>query len=105
MEGELVNDKANDDACSQEGELFEGHVADEAELVRGDVLGDRMLLHGIGLVYANVAFDSGVWRSDSRCSAAFPSLGSGWHPLRSCSLAPARLISHACATCLIISIY
>jgi len=50
MDGELVDNEADDGAGSEQAELLESHIADEAELVRTDVLRDRMLVHGFRLI-------------------------------------------------------
>lgn len=44
-EGKAINDDAYSGAAGQLEKLFEGHVADQAEFVRGNVLGNRMLVH------------------------------------------------------------
>lgn len=45
-QGKLIDEETQDDASGEPDELLEGHVADEAELVAGDVLGDGMLFDG-----------------------------------------------------------
>ena len=42
----MIDEEAQEDPSGKPDELFEGHVADEAELVAGDVLWNWMLFDG-----------------------------------------------------------